>query len=164
MMPLVFNLIILFIVAIISTAVNNLSIENLQGEEHINEAVNIEIKVFGKGGMEWTVKGDSLNIEEPVVYFGKPSLTLDGYTINADFAEVDRVKKTGRVEGNIKIIGENFRAETDEMFLDMNRNILKGDGKIKIVRNGHTIQGEGFTLYLKPFRAIIKRADAVYTD
>jgi len=164
MIPLAVNLIILFIVALISTAVNSLNIESVKIGEQINEAVNIEIKVFGKDGMEWTVKGESLNIEEPVVYFGKPSLVLNGYIINADFAEVDRIKKTGRVEGNIKIFGENFRAETDEMFLDMNNNILKGKGEIKIVKGDHVIRGKGFILYLNPFKAIINRADVVYTD
>ncbi len=164
MILIAINIIILFAIAVISTAVSNLSIEDLKTEENINEAVNIEIKVFGENGMEWTVKGTSLNIEEPLVYFGKPILKLNGYTIKADYAEVNRIEKEGIMRGNITIRGENLMAEAEEVYLDMDKNLLTGNGFISIKRGNHTIKGKGFTMYLRPFRAIINEADALYSN
>ncbi len=158
------NAIIIFIVALISMAVNALNVEDLKNKENVNIAVNIEIKVFGEKGMEWTVKGESLNIDEPVVFFKNPVLKLDGYTIKADFAEVDRIKKVGNMKGNIEIFGEDLYAKTSEIFIDMNKNIIKGDTDIIIRRADHDISGKGFTMHLKPFKAIIGEAYATYNN
>ncbi len=158
------NFIILCAVAIVSIAVNSLSVEDLRKEKSINRAVNIEIKVFGENGMEWTVRGKSINIEEPVVYFGKPVLKLDGYTIKAQFAEVDRINKVGYMKGNILIEGKDLKAVTEELHIDMKKNILEGEGIITIRRKNTTIRGKGFVMYLKPFKAIIKEADALHSN
>lgn len=121
-------------------------------------ARNISIKVFGKGGEEWEVKGREL------ISFGKELYLLDvllssksGYKVRADSITFQREKNKGILKGNVEIRGEALFVRTDEAVVDFNKNLLSGKSYVQVWRGMNYIEGKGFKAYLKPLRVIIGR-------
>jgi len=121
-------------------------------------AQDISIRVFGKGGEEWMVEGEEL------ISFGKELILLNvylksvsGYVVKANSIIFRRDKNTGTLKGEVEIRGEAFFVKTEKAVVDFNKNLIYGDGNVKVWKGRNYIEGTGFKAYLKPLRVIIGR-------
>jgi len=56
----------------------------------------------------------------------------------------------------VEIRGTAFFVQTSAAALDFNRNLLSGNGDVRIWKSTNYIEGKGFKAFLKPLRVIIE--------
>lgn len=119
-------------------------------------ARGIHIKVFGKEGQEWDVKGRELvSLGKELNLLSALLKSSNGYTISADSVTLYRDRNISVLRGNVTIVGKELKVNTEEATVDFSKNLIFGDKPV-IVRTGNTlIKGKGFKAYFRPFRVII---------
>ncbi len=121
-------------------------------------AQEVSIKVFGEGGEEWKVEGRELvSLGKEIHLLGVLLRSASGYVVKADSITFFRNKNKGELKGGVEIRGEALFVKTDRAFIDFNRNLLYGDGKVMVWRGRNFVEGKGFKAYLNPLRVIIGR-------
>jgi len=138
---------------------NHQFIPSKNGEVSILEGINV--KVFGKNGVEWHVEGSRAKIEDTTLLIEQVKFESDKATLTADKAVIDRLSGEGLLEGNILLYTEEGTMSTQKAQVKLREGIAYGDSEIVLKDKAHTIKGKGWHLQVKPLKVIIKNAKVI---
>ena len=153
----------LHLIFILLTLISLAYVEKLRRETKISVkekgiAQEVSIKVFGEDGEEWNVGGENLVTFGKEIYMIKVELrSKSGYVVRAGSIKFLRDQKQGALKGGVDLRGNALFIKTDSAFIDFNKNLISGDGKVMIWKNRNYIEGLGFKAYLRPLRVIIEK-------
>ncbi len=124
-------------------------------------AVNVSLKVYGKGGREWDLQGEELLSMGPEIRLKRVTIRSEGgYVITATSVSFRKDKNTAELTGEVEIRGEALFVKTAYAFADFNRSLIKSDREVKVWKETNYIEGRGFTALLSPLKVIITEAKA----
>ncbi|WP_448587969.1 hypothetical protein [Thermocrinis sp.] len=118
----------------------------------------INIKVFGKEGIEWIIDGKKAKLENSTVLIEKAKFQSEDAVLLADIAFIDRISGEGFLEGNLKLYIKDATVLTERAEIRLKEGIAYGDRDIVIKDRTHTLEGKEWSLQIKPLRVIIKNA------
>ncbi|WP_448584393.1 hypothetical protein [Thermocrinis sp.] len=127
-------------------------------KEEIGILEGINIKVFGKNGVEWYVEGSRAKIENSAVFIEQAKFQSDGATLVADKALIDRISGEGLLEGNVVLYTKEGIMSTPRAEVKLREGIAYGKEGIILKDTAHGIEGKEWYLQVKPLRVIIKKA------
>ena len=127
-------------------------------KEEIGILEGINVKVFGKNGVEWYVEGSRARIEDKTVFIEQAKFRSDDAILIADRALIDRLSGEGLLEGNVLLYTKEGTMSTQKAEVKLREGIAYGDGEIVLQDKSHTVEGKGWQLQVKPLRVIIKKA------
>ncbi len=121
---------------------------------------NTQVKVYGKSGVEWIVKGNILEMEKDWVKLQNPVFVSNkGETIKADKGILNRSTGLGKLEGNVLLESQDIYIETDVADVDLKNNLISGEGYVYAKNEDKIIRGKGYVIYLRSQKVIIKNVD-----
>ena len=122
-------------------------------------AQNVSLKVFGRGGQEWRLRGkDLLSFGSVINLRDVRILSAGGYVINAGEVSFNREKNVAKLKGGVEIRGEALFVKTGSAVVNFRRSVVRGRGKVRVWKNRNYIEGRGFISYMNPLTVIIKEA------
>ncbi|MCS7196025.1 MAG: LPS export ABC transporter periplasmic protein LptC [Aquificaceae bacterium] len=127
-------------------------------EEMINALEGVTIRSYGKGGLEWTIRGKRLEVVGRDVKLVEAELQSKEATIRAKEAHVDRSTGKGWLLGDVLLLSNDTRVKSQKVYMDLKEGEFRGEDRVEIYEEKSRIEGEGFHLSLKPLRIIINRA------
>jgi len=127
-------------------------------KEDVGILEGINIKVFGKKGVEWHVKGGKARLENSKVLMEQVEFQSEDTLLVADKALVDRITGEGFLEGNVKLYTKEGMLATNRAEVKLKEGIAHGDGHIIFKNENSIVQGVGWNLQVKPLRVIIRNA------
>lgn len=120
-------------------------------------AQGVSVKVFGEMGEEWRLEGEELLLFQGELWLHRVLLrSASGYLIKADSIVFSKDKNRGKIEGNVEIRGEALLVRMGSAFIDFNKNLLFGDGKVMVWKDANFIEGDSFEVHLRPLKVIIR--------
>lgn len=129
------------------------------GEEKIvNRLEGVTIKSYSKGGIEWTIKGRSLEVVGKDVLLKDARLISEEATISAGEVYIDRTTGKGELLGGIELISKDLVAKSQRVYMELKEGRFYGDGRIELKEGNKKVEGYGFEIRLKPMRVIISKA------
>ncbi|HAV39790.1 MAG: hypothetical protein AB1353_07225 [Aquificota bacterium] len=135
------------------------SFEPTGGEEKIvNRLEGVTIRSYGKGGIEWTIKGRSLEVVGKDVLLKGAELISEEATIRAGEVYIDRNTGKGELLGGIELTSKDLVAKSQRAYMDLREGRFYGDGRIELREGDKKVEGYGFEIRLKPMRVIISKA------
>lgn len=135
------------------------SFEPTGGEEKIvNRLEGVTIRSYGKGGIEWTIKGRSLEVVGKDVLLKGAELISEEATIRAREVYIDRNTGKGELLGGIELTSKDLVAKSQRAYMDLREGRFYGDGRIELREGDKKVEGYGFEIRLKPMRVIISKA------
>ncbi len=135
------------------------SFEPTGGEEKIvNRLEGVTIKSYSKGGIEWTIKGRSLEVVGKDVLLKDARLISEEATISAGEVYIDRTTGKGELLGGIELISKDLVAKSQRAYMELKEGRFYGDGRIELKEGNKKVEGYGFEIRLKPMRVIISKA------
>ncbi len=123
-------------------------------------AKEVEIRVVGESGEEWSIEGKELLSLGRTVRLREVIMRSRGYTVEAEEVVVDRRKNEAVLKGDVEIRGEALFVKTDSAKVNFNRSLITGDGEVFLWRGTNYFEGRGFRVNLNPLRVIIARVKA----
>jgi hypothetical protein len=117
----------------------------------------VSIKVYGKRGVEWELRGEKLYSIGAQVIMDKLTISSEEYVISALKGNIDRISGIGSLEGRVQIRGQALLIKTDRAMIDLRLKKVWGDGRIQVWRYKNYVSGEGYEIYLSPLKVIIKK-------
>lgn len=119
-------------------------------------ARDVSIKVFGKGGEEWTVEGRELvSFGKEIHLLGVILKSASGYVVRANSITFSREGNKGELKGDVEIKSKSLFVRTERAVVDFNRNIVYGSGRVTVWKGSNFVKGKGFKAYLNPLKVII---------
>lgn len=122
--------------------------------------------VFAATKPPMIIESETLVIEglkNSVIFKGNVSATNDGSKINSDIMTVfyDKDKKPQRVEceGNVKFSREDMYGLSKRAEMDLNNNIIKLIGDVKVWQGENYLEGEEVIIYNDSERIEIKQKE-----
>jgi lipopolysaccharide assembly outer membrane protein LptD (OstA) len=127
-------------------------------DKTVSTLEGVSIRVYGKGGIEWTVKGRVLEVVGKDVKFEEAVLDGKEAFIRAKKAYIDREKGEARLTEDVELIYKDSKAYTREAFVSLREGKIWGEGYIKLIEEGKEVEGKGFEITLKPMKVMINKA------
>ncbi len=131
-------------------------------EEIVNTSLfeNTQVKVYGKSGIEWIVKGKIIEMERDWVKLQEPVFVSNkGETIKADKGILNKSTGLGKLEGNVLLESHDIYIETDVADIDLKNSLISGEGYVYARSEDKTIRGKGYIIHLRPQKVIINKVD-----
>lgn len=131
---------------------------------HVNKSSfeKIQIKVYGKSGVEWLVKGNLLEMEKEWVKLEDPIfMSSKGEVVKASKATLNKFAGVGNLEGNVILESRDLYIQTDMANVDLKNSLMSGGGSVYVKDGNKVVRGKGYTVDLKHRRVIINN---VYTE
>ncbi len=154
---LVFSLLIILLAFALKMYVNSFAIGGEQ-EEMVNLLEGVTIKGYSKTGIEWTIRGKSLEVVGKDVKLYEAELFSKEANIKAVQAYIDRSTGQGKLIEGVELKSEELNAKTQNAYLDLRDGRIWGEGEIQILQGESLVKGRGFDITLKPLKVIINRA------
>ncbi len=154
---LVFSLLIILLAFALKMYVNSFAIGGEQ-EEMVNLLEGVTIKGYSKTGIEWTIRGKSLEVVGKDVKIYEAELFSKEANIKAVQAYIDRSTGQGKLIEGVELKSEELNAKTQNAYLDLRDGRIWGEGEIQILQGESLVKGRGFDITLKPLKVIINRA------
>ncbi len=161
---LTFTLLIIFVAFVLKFSIDYryMSLKHVGMEAPNTSFVkNVWIKVYGREGVEWDVEGDVLSLVGSKVTLEYPVFNSNkGDRISAWKASIDRETGRGSLEGNVELRNAGIYVRTERADFDLKNNVINGEGPIYVKEGDRIFRGNGFIIYLKPKRIIIRKVEA----
>jgi len=154
---LVFSLLIILLAFALKMYVNSFAISSGQ-EEMVNLLEGVTIKAYSKTGIEWTIRGKTLEVVGKDVKLYEAELFSKEANIKAFQAYIDRSTGQGKLIEGVELKSEELNAKTQNAYLDLRDGRIWGEGEIQILQGESLVKGRGFDITLKPLKVIINRA------
>ncbi len=154
---LVFSLLIILLASTLKTYVNSFAMSDGQ-EEMINLLEGVTIKAYSRTGIEWTIRGKSLEVVGKDVKLYEAELFSKEANIKAVQAYIDRSTGEGMLTEGVEVKSEDITAKTQSAYINLKEGKIWGEGDIQILQGDNLIRGKGFEITLKPLKVIINRA------
>ena len=127
-----------------------------------SEVREIELRIYGKKGLEWKILGKKLFSFRGKVEIIKPIILTEGYKIISESLIFNRQEDTGFLKGNTELFGENLYVKTKDAFIDFKQGVVRGKEEIYLRRGENVVSGRGFTITFKPFKVIINEVESTH--
>lgn len=127
-------------------------------EEMVNTLEGITIRSYSKEGLEWTIKGKSMQVVGKDIRLFDVELTSEEATVRAREVMIDRSTGTGSLSGDVLLLSGNMRVKSQKVYMNLKEGQFSSDEKVEIRDEGNSIEAAGFQLSLKPLRIIISKA------
>ncbi len=135
------------------------SFEKPQGqEETVNLLEDITIRSYSRTGIEWTIKGKTLEVVSEDVKLNNAEFFSKEAHIRSSQAYIDRSTGKGKLIGGVELESEDLRAKTPSAYINLKEGKVWGEGEVEIIQDKNLIRGKGFEINLKPLKVIINRA------
>lgn len=154
------SLFIIFIAYQLRVYVDNFKVVKGR-EEMVNLLEGVTIKAYSKQGIEWTIKGKTLEVVGKDVRFFGVELTSEDAHIWAGEAYIDRFTGKGKLLGGIRLHSKDITAVAKEAYVDLKEGEFGGDGEITLTEGKNRVEGTGFQIKLRPVQVIISRARVI---
>ncbi len=154
---LLFSILIIFLAYTLKLYVNSF-VSYKKQEEMVNHLEGVTIKAYSKTGIEWTIRGKTLEVVGKDVKLSRTELFSEEANIRANQAYIDRHSGEGRLTQGVEVKSEDLRARTQSAYVNLREGKIWGDGEVEIWQGNNLIKGRGFEIELKPLRVIINRA------
>ena len=154
---LLLSILIIFLAFVLKMYVNSFAISSGQ-EEMVNLLEGVTIKAYSKTGIEWTIRGKTLEVVGKDVKLYEAELFSKEANIKAFQAYIDRSTGQGKLIEGVELKSEELNAKTQNAYLDLRDGRIWGEGEIQILQGESLVKGRGFDITLKPLKVIINRA------
>ncbi len=154
---LVFSLLIILLASTLKIYVNSFAISSGE-EEMVNLLEGVTIKAYSRTGIEWTIRGKSLEVVGKDVKLYEAELFSKEANIKAVQAYIDRSTGEGMLTEGVEVKSEDITAKTQSAYINLKEGKIWGEGDIRILQGDNLIRGKGFEITLKPLKVIINRA------
>ncbi len=125
--------------------------------ESVGYLEKVRIRVYGKEGVEWLVKGERLYSAGVEVVLDKVHLSSQEYEIKAMRGNINRINGKGLLLGGVEVRGSGLFIKTSSANIDLKTKKIWGSGDIEVWRYGNYISGSGYEIYLSPLKVIIEK-------
>ncbi|MCX8164827.1 MAG: LPS export ABC transporter periplasmic protein LptC [Aquificaceae bacterium] len=126
-------------------------------EKIVNVLQGITIKSYSKNGIEWTIRGEKLEVVSKDVKITKAELFSDEANIRAENAYIDRSTGKGELIGNVVLTSKNLMLRSQRVHMDLKEGKFNGEDRVDMIEGKNKVEGDGFHLTLKPLQVIINR-------
>lgn len=126
--------------------------------EMVNLFEEIVIKAYSKTGIEWTIRGRTLEVVGKDVNLYEAELISEEAVIKASRAYIDRSAGEGRLTEGVELTARDLKAKTRVAYMNLREGRIWGKEEIELTQEKSLIKGEGFDITLKPLKIIINRA------
>lgn len=154
---LVFSLLIIFLAFTVRMYIDSFATDSGQ-EEMVNLLEDVTIKAYSKTGIEWTIRGKTLEVVGKDVKLYEAELFSKEANIKAVQAYIDRSTGQGKLIEGVELKSEELNAKTQNAYLDLRDGRIWGEGEVQILQGDSLVGGRGFEITLKPLKVIINRA------
>ncbi len=154
---LVFSLLIILLASTLKMYVNSFAMSGGQ-EETVNLLEGVTIKAYSRTGIEWTIRGKSLEVVGKDVKLYEAELFSKEANIKAVQAYIDRSTGEGMPTEGVEVKFEDITAKTQSAYINLKEGKIWGEGDIQILQGDNLIRGKGLEITLKPLKVILNRA------
>lgn len=128
------------------------------GGQTVSQLEGITIRAYGKGGIEWTIKGEALRVVGRYVHLHHAELLSQEARIKAGNAYIDRLTGEGKLSEGVEFFSQDVVAHTQSAFVNLREGRIWSEDYVSLAEGKNLIEGKGFEINLKPLRIIINRA------
>lgn len=126
-------------------------------EEMVNTLEGVTIKSYGRGGLEWTIRGKSMEVVGKEVKLSQVELTSKEATIRAQEVLIDRSTGMGSLVGDVVLLSADTQVRSPRVNMNLREGEFSGEEGVDIQDGRNRIEGVEFQLTLKPMRIIINK-------
>ncbi|MEJ5339767.1 MAG: hypothetical protein ACK42C_04860 [Aquificaceae bacterium] len=127
-------------------------------EEIVNLLEGVTIKAYSRTGIEWTIRGEALEVVGKDVKLSHSELFSEEADIKSSKAYIDRSTGEGKLMGGVELKSKDLNAKTQTAYINLKEGRIWGEEEIEVVQGRNIIRGKGFEITLKPLRVIINNA------
>ncbi|QID33536.1 LPS export ABC transporter periplasmic protein LptC [Pampinifervens florentissimum] len=154
---LLLSILIILLASVLKMYVDSFAMSGGQ-EEMVSLLEGVTIKAYSKTGIEWTIRGKTLEVVGKDVKLYEAELFSKEANIRAVQAYIDRSTGEGKLTEGVEVKSEDITAKTQNAYINLKEGKIWGEGDIQILQGESLVRGKGFEITLKPLKVIINRA------